>query len=61
MVITHHFYYLIFRAVVISRHFRYLAYTVTGHHFMFPYSAFPSPVQTLYSTVLLLGVSRLSP
>jgi len=40
--------------VSITWHIQSLAITLR-----LSYSAFPSPVQTLYSTVLLLGVSRL--
>jgi len=57
MVITHRFYYLTFHAVVIvTWHIHVQSLPIT---LRFRYSAFASPVQTMYSTVRLLGVSWL--
>jgi len=58
-------FYLTFPSLGISSPWSLLAVSITCHFHVvviirrFSYSAFRSPVQTLYSTFLLLGVSRL--
>jgi len=60
-----HGHYLAFLLLDISSSWSLLDVSVTQHvqsmtiTLRFSYSAFPSPVKTLYSTFQLLGVSRL--